>query len=104
MKGMSLEHLCSLLKFAVKRMIQCSGVQTIIYFLLFFYLSDFLQSEPFIHPVDENQFPEYKNYIINPMTLSTLEKNLKENLYGSTQGFEADAKWILHNSIIFNSC
>jgi hypothetical protein len=85
MKGMSLEHLCSLLKFAVKRMIQCSG------------------SEPFIHPVDEKQFPEYRSYIIQPMTLTMLEKNIKENAYGSTQAFEADAKWILHNSIIFNS-
>ncbi|XP_044268661.1 protein kinase C-binding protein 1 isoform X2 [Tribolium madens] len=85
MKGMSLEHLCSLLKFAVKRMIQCNG------------------SEPFIHPVDEKQFPEYRNYIVQPMTLTMLEKNIKDNAYGSTQAFESDAKWILHNSIIFNS-
>ncbi|RZC32983.1 protein kinase C-binding protein 1, partial [Asbolus verrucosus] len=80
MKGMSLEHLCSLLKFAVKRMIQCSG------------------SEPFIHSVDEKQFPEYRSYIIQPMTLTMLEKNIKDNSYGSTQAFEADAKWILHNN------
>ncbi|XP_063914614.1 MYND-type zinc finger-containing chromatin reader ZMYND8 isoform X2 [Zophobas morio] len=85
MRGMSLEHLCSLLKFAVKRMIQCNG------------------SEPFIHPVDEKQFPEYRSYIVQPMTLTMLEKNIKDNAYGSTQAFEADAKWILHNSIIFNS-
>ncbi|KYB27503.1 MYND-type zinc finger-containing chromatin reader ZMYND8 isoform X1 [Tribolium castaneum] len=85
MKGMSLEHLCNLLKFAVKRMIQCNG------------------SEPFIHPVDEKQFPEYRNYIVQPMTLTMLEKNIKDNAYGSTQAFESDAKWILHNSIIFNS-
>jgi uncharacterized protein YjdB len=64
----------------------------------------FVQSEPFIHPVDEKQFPEYRSYIIQPMTLTMLEKNIKENAYGSTQAFEADAKWILHNSIIFNSC
>lgn len=38
------------------------------------------------------------------MDLTRLEKNIKENLYGSTQAFEADAKWLLHNSIIFNSC
>jgi Sec-independent protein translocase protein TatA len=62
-----------------------------------------VQSEPFIHPVDEKQFPEYRSYIIQPMTLTILEKNIKENAYGSTQAFEADAKWILHNSIIFNS-
>ncbi|XP_045471324.1 protein kinase C-binding protein 1 isoform X2 [Harmonia axyridis] len=85
MKGMTLEHLCSLLKFAVKRMIECNG------------------SEPFHHPVNDELFPEYKKYIIQPMNLTSLEKNIKDNLYGSTQAFEADAKWILHNSIIFNS-
>lgn len=31
MKGMTLEHLCSLLKFAVNRMIQCQGVSRINY-------------------------------------------------------------------------
>lgn len=38
------------------------------------------------------------------MDLTKLEVNLKNNLYGSTVAFEADTKWILHNSIIFNSC
>ncbi|XP_060518112.1 MYND-type zinc finger-containing chromatin reader Zmynd8 [Cylas formicarius] len=85
LKGMTLEHLCSLLKFAVTRMMQCQG------------------SRPFIHPVNPSEFPDYKSYIIQPMDLTLLEKNIKENLYGSTQAFEADAKWILHNSIIFNS-
>ncbi|XP_050306700.1 protein kinase C-binding protein 1 isoform X2 [Anthonomus grandis grandis] len=85
LRGMTLEHLCSLLKFAVYRMIQCQG------------------SEPFVNPVNEADFPEYKKYIIQPMDLTLLEKNIKENLYGSTQAFEADAKWILHNSIVFNS-
>lgn len=61
------------------------------------------QSEPFLHPVSDKEFPAYKTYIIQPMDLTKLEKNIKNNLYGSTQAFEADAKWILHNSIIFNS-
>ncbi|XP_018570944.1 protein kinase C-binding protein 1 isoform X2 [Anoplophora glabripennis] len=85
MKGMTLEHLCSLLKFAVNRMIQCQG------------------SEPFLHPVNDSEFPDYKNYIVQPMDLTKMEKNIKGNLYGSTQAFEADAKWLLHNSIIYNS-
>lgn len=63
-----------------------------------------LQSEPFIHAVNDSDFPEYKKYIIQPMNLTLLEKNIQENVYGSTQAFEADAKWILHNSIVFNSC
>lgn len=63
-----------------------------------------MQSEPFIHPVSEKDFPNYRQYIVQPMDLTRLEKNIKNNIYGSTQAFEADAKWILHNSIIFNSC
>lgn len=62
------------------------------------------QSEPFIHPVSDKEFPEYQNYIVQPMDLTLLEKNIKNNHYGSTQAFEADTKWLLHNSIIFNSC
>ncbi|CAG9826226.1 unnamed protein product [Diabrotica balteata] len=85
MKGMPISHLSSLLDFALKRMIQCQG------------------SEPFMNPVSENEFPEYKKYIIQPMDLSVLKENIENNLYGSVQAFEADAKWILHNSIIFNS-
>ncbi|CAH1183412.1 unnamed protein product [Phaedon cochleariae] len=85
MKGMSLEHLCSLLKFALSRMMICQG------------------SEPFLHPVNDAEFPEYQKYIIQPMDLTKLKNNIKGNYYGSTQAFEADAKWILHNSIIFNS-
>ncbi|XP_066159158.1 MYND-type zinc finger-containing chromatin reader Zmynd8 isoform X9 [Euwallacea fornicatus] len=103
LQGMTLEHLCSLLKFAVKRMIQCQGVS--FHYLLSIFFSPFIsfQSEPFINEVSDNEFPEYKKYIIQPMDLTQLDKNIKENLYGSTQAFEADAKWILHNSIVFNS-
>lgn len=56
-----------------------------------------------MHPVSEKEFPNYLKYIVQPMDLTRLEKNIKNNLYGSTQAFEADAKWMLHNSIIFNS-
>lgn len=57
-----------------------------------------------MHPVNDAEFPDYKNYIVQPMDLTKMEKNIKGNLYGSTQAFEADAKWLLHNSIIYNSC
>lgn len=58
----------------------------------------------FESPVDNNEFPTYKDYIINPMSLSVLEKNIKRKMYGSTEAFVADASWIVHNCIIFNSC
>lgn len=37
------------------------------------------------------------------MDLSVLEKNCKNKMYGCTEAFLADVKWILHNSIVFNS-
>lgn len=62
------------------------------------------QTEPFTTPVNKRDFPDYSKYIVQPMDLTHLEKHIKENIYGSPQAFEADAKWILHNSIIFNGC
>lgn len=56
-----------------------------------------------MQPVSQEEFPEYSKYIIQPMDLETLESNLENFKYSSPQAFEADAKWILHNSIIFNS-
>ncbi|GLV41409.1 uncharacterized protein CBL_06639 [Carabus blaptoides fortunei] len=85
MRDMSLEHLCELLKYAAKRMMGCAG------------------SEPFIHPVDLKAFPDYRMYVVQPMDLTTLQNNIRNNVYGSTIAFMADAKWILHNSIIYNS-
>ncbi|KAF5298466.1 hypothetical protein FQR65_LT01245 [Abscondita terminalis] len=85
MQEMTLVHLCVLLKYALKRMLQVGDC------------------EPFIHPVNEEDFPDYKTYIVHPMDLTCLERNIKKNVYGSPQAFESDAKWIVHNSIIFNS-
>nr|XP_022900854.1 protein kinase C-binding protein 1 isoform X2 [Onthophagus taurus] len=85
LKDMPLGHLCKLLKFALKRMVQIND------------------SEPFVSPVNESEFPDYRNYIVQPMDFTMLEKNIKSNSYGSTKAFEADSKWLLHNSIVFNS-
>lgn len=38
------------------------------------------------------------------MDLSLLESNVRAKLYGSTDAFMADAKWIQHNCIVFNTC
>lgn len=107
MRDMSLEHLCELLKYAAKRMMGCAGVSSSP-------VSDnqctltklriLLQSEPFIHPVDLKSFPDYRMYVVQPMDLTTIQNNIRNNVYGSTVAFMADAKWILHNSIIYNSC
>ncbi|XP_034552554.1 protein kinase C-binding protein 1-like isoform X3 [Notolabrus celidotus] len=59
-------------------------------------------TEPFLKPVSLDQHPDYAEYIFHPMDLSTLEKNIKKKMYGCTEAFLADMKWILHNCIIYN--
>ncbi|CAF1055106.1 unnamed protein product [Rotaria sordida] len=56
------------------------------------------QSAPFMKPVDSKQVPEYLDYIIHPMDLETIEKNIDLKKYPSTDAFIADVKWITHNS------
>lgn len=85
LKMLSLDQLCKLLLYAVNRMKSCIG------------------AEVFENAVDVEQFPSYKEHIINPMYLSLLEKNIRKKMYGSTEAFIADSMWILHNCIIFNS-
>jgi hypothetical protein len=46
--------------------------------------------------------PEYLDYIIHPMDLETIEKNIDSKKYTSTDAFIADVKWITHNSVVFN--
>ncbi|GFU31658.1 protein kinase C-binding protein 1 [Trichonephila clavipes] len=79
----SLEKLCSLLRFSLNKMKHRAGVA-------------------FHQPVSLEHYPMYHHYVIHPMDFSLLEKNIKEKLYGSTEIFLADVKWILHNSCVFN--
>ncbi|KAF7207776.1 transcript variant X1 [Nothobranchius furzeri] len=59
-------------------------------------------TEPFQKPVSLEQHHDYAEYIFHPMDLCTLEKNIKKKMYGCTEAFLADTKWILHNCIIYN--
>ncbi|KAM6981319.1 MYND-type zinc finger-containing chromatin reader ZMYND8 [Aplochiton taeniatus] len=59
-------------------------------------------TEPFQKPVSLEQHPDYAEYIFHAMDLCTLEKNIKKKMYGCTEAFLADVKWILHNCIIYN--
>ncbi|CAF0957614.1 unnamed protein product [Adineta steineri] len=56
------------------------------------------QATPFMRPVDSKQMPEYLDYIIHPMDLETIDKNIDLKKYTSTDAFIADVKWITHNS------
>lgn len=83
MQMLTVDQLCTLLKYALQRM-KHEG------------------SSPFHKAVDLATVPKYMDYIFNPMDLTTLEKNIKKKMYGCTEAFMADAKWILHNCIIYN--
>ncbi|XP_069365846.1 MYND-type zinc finger-containing chromatin reader ZMYND8-like isoform X2 [Maniola hyperantus] len=85
MKKLNHPRLCELLQYAWDRMVDLNGV------------------EPFMNPVDRTAFPDYDKYVVHPMDLSLMKKNLSQLKYGSTEAFLADAQWILHNSIIFNT-
>uniref|UniRef100_A0A669BFQ5 Zinc finger MYND-type containing 8 n=1 Tax=Oreochromis niloticus TaxID=8128 RepID=A0A669BFQ5_ORENI len=83
MMMLTIDQLSYLLKFALQKMKQPG-------------------TEPFQKPVSLEQHPDYAEYIFHPMDLCTLEKNVKKKMYGCTEAFLADAKWILHNCIIYN--
>ncbi|RZF38322.1 hypothetical protein LSTR_LSTR012109 [Laodelphax striatellus] len=85
MKSLTLDQLCNLLKFTLARMNSYPG------------------SEWFLKPVDTQVFKDYRSFVVNPMDLSYLEKNIKHKVYGSTHAFYADTQWLLHNSVIYNS-
>ncbi|XP_014472870.1 PREDICTED: protein kinase C-binding protein 1 isoform X2 [Dinoponera quadriceps] len=86
MAQLSVDQLCMLLKYVVERLREYPG------------------SEPFCKAVDLDEVPNYLDYVIKPMDLSLLESNVRSKLYGSTDAFMADAKWIQHNCIVFNTC
>ncbi|XP_692886.6 MYND-type zinc finger-containing chromatin reader ZMYND8 isoform X2 [Danio rerio] len=83
MTMLTLDQLSFLLKFALQKMKQPG-------------------TEPFQKPVSLEQHPDYAEYIFHAMDICTLEKNIKKKMYGSTEAFLADVKWILHNCIIYN--
>lgn len=46
----------------------------------------------------------YMDFVVKPMDFSLLEANVNAKRYGSTEAFMADARWIQHNCIVFNTC
>ncbi|XP_078092891.1 MYND-type zinc finger-containing chromatin reader ZMYND8 isoform X17 [Mustelus asterias] len=84
MTMLTIDQLSYLLKFALQKMKQPG-------------------TEPFQKPVSLEQHPDYAEYIFHPMDICTLEKNVKKKMYGCTEAFLADVKWILHNCIIYNA-
>ena len=93
----------TMLKYAVRRMKSHPQVSLNSHInqccCFFFFLS---KAAPFVRPVDLKQVPDYLDYIIHPIDLETIEQNINSKKYTSIDGFIADCKWLIHNSVIFN--
>ncbi|KAJ8679018.1 hypothetical protein QAD02_014805 [Eretmocerus hayati] len=59
-------------------------------------------SEPFRHPVDNDEHPEYTNIIDNPMDLLTIKEDLSGGNYETPHAFAKDVRLIFSNSRQFN--
>ncbi|XP_071455540.1 streptococcal hemagglutinin isoform X2 [Hetaerina americana] len=85
MQLITMDQLCTLLKFVLTRVRAVTG------------------AEPFYGAVDLQQFPRYREFVAYPMDLGLIDRNIRRRTYGSTEAFFADMKWLVHNSIIFNT-
>ncbi|KAK9171533.1 Bromodomain protein [Cryptosporidium meleagridis] len=57
---------------------------------------------PFIHPVDENDAPDYYNLIEQPIDLSTIMNKIKQDLYESIEHYRSDVDLIFANCKKYN--
>lgn len=76
------ESLTVSLKFAMKRMQQLKG-------------------SSILNPLVKEQFPNYDQFVTNHIDLTTLQKNIVEQKYCTTEAFHADVCWIVHNATIY---
>ena len=61
-----------------------------------------VKAEYFLKSVDLTTNPDYSDYIIHPMDLQMIGKNLHLKKYSSTAVFLGDIKWMVHNSFIYH--
>nr|CAD7432319.1 unnamed protein product [Timema monikensis] len=60
------------------------------------------QADNFYDHVNTTEFPDYLQFIVKPMCISTLEKMVDNREIASTQGLLAETKWIHHNCVVYN--
>ena len=72
---------------------------------ILFLLKKNMNSEPFLKPVDAIalNIPDYFTIIKEPMDLSTVERNLLNNIYKTHLEFAADVRKIWSNSFLYNA-
>jgi hypothetical protein len=64
-------------------------------------LEDF--TAPFLHPVDEVEYPDYSSIVSNPSDLTKIRRNLSASLYTMPGEFVNDLKLIVENSQLYNT-
>ncbi|XP_055543640.1 MYND-type zinc finger-containing chromatin reader Zmynd8-like isoform X2 [Wyeomyia smithii] len=79
---LKIDSLTVSLKFAMKRM-------------------QLLKGSMIFNPLDNEQFPNYAQYVTKHVDLAMLQKNVDDQKYQSTDAFQADIGWILHNASIY---
>nr|CAD7394466.1 unnamed protein product [Timema cristinae] len=62
----------------------------------------FVYADNFYDHVNTTEFPDYLQFIVKPMCISTLEKMVDNREIASTQGLLAETKWIHHNCVVYN--
>jgi len=58
---------------------------------------------PFEKPVSVASYPDYPQYVSEPMDLQTIERKIKANAYGTAEDFEYDVNLIFKNCEAYNS-
>ncbi|SPQ98899.1 unnamed protein product (mitochondrion) [Plasmodiophora brassicae] len=61
------------------------------------------QHKTFQMPVDEQLYPEYRNFVSTPMDLGTIERQLLEGYYKSVDAFIGDIRLVFSNCAAFNA-
>ncbi|XP_055607214.1 MYND-type zinc finger-containing chromatin reader Zmynd8 isoform X2 [Uranotaenia lowii] len=79
---LKIESLTVSLKFAMKRM-------------------QLLKGSAIWNPLDRQQLPNYDHYVTNHLDLTMLQKNVADQKYKTTEAFQIDVSWILHNASIY---
>lgn len=60
------------------------------------------QAWPFLNPVNKDEIPDYYNFIIKPMDLSTIEERLEQDFYVAPKDLVDDLKLIFSNCRQYN--
>nr|CAD7442152.1 unnamed protein product [Timema bartmani] len=65
-------------------------------------MKDIKLADNFFEHVNTTEFPDYLQFIVKPMCISTLEEMVDNREIASTQGLLAETKWIHHNCVVYN--